>query len=298
MLTLILFIFVIIIIIILYLIYYCEIPRYMSMNKKGWEHVICLDSKYDKLPRVKHKKRIVISMTTIPSRFNKIAPTLCSVLSQSRRVDEIRLNIPYKSLKGDKYKIPKSILKLKYVKIHRVEKDLGPSTKLLPTLDYEPDSTIIVIDDDMIYGSELVRKLTDVFNKQKQKDVITNYGCNSKDGKFTRMNKYLWGDGYVYLLFGCGGYILNANMVPPDVFNYERGPKQAVFVDDNWISGWLHMNGIKVRTLGFSKGTLYIPNRTTNGTTALCDTVNENKSNNYIVDRWFEKLGQERYQRK
>ena len=115
MLTLILFIFIVLLILMLYLIYYCEIPRYMSLNNKGWDDVITLDGIYRKVPRVKHNKRIVISMTTIPSRFNKIAPTLCSILSQTRRVDEIRLNIPYKSLKGDKYKIPKSILELEYV---------------------------------------------------------------------------------------------------------------------------------------------------------------------------------------
>jgi hypothetical protein len=104
------FIFLILIIILLIL-YYIELPRYIKCNNKNWNDLIKLEQKYHLIPRVKTKRRTVVSMTTIPSRFNKIAPTLCSILSQSRRVDEIRLNIPYKSMKGDKYNIP-NVLKI------------------------------------------------------------------------------------------------------------------------------------------------------------------------------------------
>jgi hypothetical protein len=226
-------------------------------------------------------------MTTIPSRLDKIAPTLCSILSQTRRVDEIRLNIPYKSLKGEEYNIPECFSKFKHIKIYRQEKDLGPSTKLLPTLKDERKSNIIVIDDDMIYGSRLVNLLVTSFNRHQEKDVITYYGRNRQDCKLTRARKFLRGDRYVYLLFGCGGYILRGDMLPKEVFDYEKGPKEAKYVDDNWISGWLWMNGIKVYTLGMHKGTMYIPNRKALGTTALCKTVNQDDRNLIIVDEWF-----------
>jgi hypothetical protein len=139
----------------------------------------------------------------------------------------------------------------------------------------------------MIYGSELVEKLVKSFNKHHEKVVITNYGCNKNDSKLSRVFKYLSGDKYVYLLFGCGGYILRGDMLPDEVFNYDIAPEEAKYVDDNWISGWLWLNGIKVYTLGLNRGTLYIPSQETKYTTALCDTVNLNKQNNKIVDKWF-----------
>ena len=278
-----------ILIILLYYLYYFEIPRYINLSNKNWNDVINLDKKYHHIPRVKCKRRVVISMTTIPSRLNKIAPTLCSILTQNRRVDEIRLNIPYKSMKGDKYHIPKCFKKFKNIKIHRIETDLGPSTKLLPTLKDERDSNIIVIDDDMIYGSKLVQKLVYSFIKHKEKIVVTYYGCNKRDGKLDRTWKFLQGDEYVYLLFGCGGYILKGDMLPDEVFDYENGPEEAKFVDDNWISGWLWLNGIKIYTLGVHNSTMYLPSQGTFGTDSLCNTVNWDKKNCHIVDKWFER---------
>ena len=287
------FVFVIFLLVILiYCLKYFEIPRYMNMNRNTWDNAIKLDRKYHLVPRVKSKSRVVISMTTIPSRLNKIAPTLCSILSQTRRVDEIRLNIPYRSRKGEKYNIPKCFNKFRYIKIYRTNKDYGPSTKLLPTLKDEKHSSIIVIDDDMIYGSDLVRQLVRSFVKHKEKVAITYYGCNQKDDKMSRTWKFLQGDKYVYLLFGCGGYILKGTMLPDEVFDYDNGPKEAVFVDDNWISGWLWMAGVKVYTMGISSNTMYIPNQKTVGTVALCTGVNKNKSNNAIVDKWFTQLNQ------
>ena len=76
-------------------------------------------------------------------------------------------------------------------------------------------------------------------------------------------------------------------MLPPQVYNYDNAPEGAKFVDDNWISGWLWMNNIKVYTLGMSKSTMYIPSYETAGTVALCNTVNKNKNNNRVVDDWF-----------
>lgn len=287
-LLLILTIIIIILIIGLYCLYYFEIPRYRRLNYSTWSDVIKLDKNYANIPRVNSKNRIVISMTSIPSRLDKIAPTLCSILTQTRRVDEIRLNIPYISMKGDKYIIPKCFKHFKNIKIHRPEKDFGPSTKLLPTLKDEYNSNIIVIDDDMIYGSNLVYSLVEAFNKHNQEIVITTYGCNKLDNKISRIHKFLSGNKYVYLLFGCGGYILRGNMLPNEVFEYENAPEEAKYVDDNWISGWLWMNDVNVYTLGLQKGMIYIPSYETAGTISLCNGVNHNKHNNRVVDKWFE----------
>lgn len=277
----------ILLLIIIYIINYFEICRYISLNKSNWNQVISLDNKYHNLPRVKTKHKTVISLTTIPDRLDKIAPTLCSLLSQSHKIDEIRLNIPYRTLKGHSYHIPKVFNKLEHIKIYRIETDYGPSTKLLPTLLDEPKANIIVVDDDMIYGSCLVNKLVQAFEKHDRKTAITYYGCNRDDNKLSRTKHFFNGNNYVYLLFGCGGYILKADMLPKDVFDYSNSPDEAKFVDDNWISGWLWLNKVNIYTIGLSKGTMYLPSSGTIGTTSLCNGVNWNKKNNKIVDDWF-----------
>jgi hypothetical protein len=279
------------------LVWYFEIFRYYKANKSGWKDVIKLDKKYKYIPRVNIKGKVVISLTTIPDRIDKMGPTLCSILSQDRRVDEIRINIPFKSMKGKRYKIPKSLKHLKWVKIYRVVEDLGPSTKLLPTARSEKDNTkIIVIDDDVIYGSRFVRKIIKTFKDRKCKEAITNYGSNVNVGSGKRQWDYFRGDRYVHILFGCGGYVVTPKMLPPEVYKYNNSndsdsdsdiPPDAVYVDDNWISGWLNLNGVKVYLMGMRQGCSYFPNLRSVGTTALSNTSNKNKKHEKVVNRWF-----------
>jgi hypothetical protein len=229
-----------------------------------------------------------VSLTTIPSRLDKIVPTLCSVLSQTHQVDEIRLNLPYKTLKGKTYKIPKYFNKLNHIKIYRVDKDLGPSTKLLPTAKAEyPDTKIIVIDDDMIYGSKLVYNLVKTFKNRGENEVVANYGSNLHVGLRRCLWGYFKGDRYIYLLYGCGGYILTPSMLPREIYDYSNAPKGAEYVDDNWISGWLDYNKVNIYLMGLRQGCLFVPSWSTANTVSLCGGVNNNHDYGGKLERWF-----------
>ena len=46
---------------------------------------------------------VIISLSTIPSRFDKIGPTLESLLAQSAKIDEIRIYIPKSYLRFPEY---------------------------------------------------------------------------------------------------------------------------------------------------------------------------------------------------
>ena len=278
----------IIILILLLIVFYLEIPRYYSSNHMIWNDLFRLDKSYSNKPRVNIEGKVVISLTTIPSRIHQIAPTLCSMLSQTRRVDMIRLNIPYKSLKGEKYNIPKILKVLKHIKIFRVEKDLGPSTKLLPTaLDEHPNTKIIVIDDDMIYGSKLVETLVKAFKRKGGKYAITNYGSDSKIGRLYRLYSYIKGDRFVKKVFGCGGYIVTPSMLPDEIYDYSNAPEGAKYVDDDWIGGWLNINGVKIYLVGLKYGCGFFPNFGSIGTPSLCDSVNKHKIHETELDNWF-----------
>lgn len=278
----------ILLLIFILVLYYTEGVRYIDLNTKNECNLLQLDRNYLKIPRVKINGKIMVSLTTIPDRINDLIPTLSSIYTQSLRVDEIRLNIPYESRKGIRYKIPNYLKKLKWLRIHRLLKDLGPSTKLLPTSRVEKHNTkIIVIDDDQIYGSEFVRSLTDVFKEKREKVAVTNYGSRIGDSSWDRVSSYASGGRYVDTLFGCGGYILTPVMLPKDVYNYSKGPKSAVFVDDNWISGWLKQNNVKIYMSGLKKGACFFLSSSTIGSTSLAGGENINKSHEKIVNKWF-----------
>lgn len=100
---------------------------------------------------------IVISLTTTPSRIALLEHTLKSLLDQTRPPARIVLNLPRHSQReGVAYTIPDALKAQKSLDIRRCD-DLGPATKLIPTLRAEdPDTPILVLDDDRIYPAWLI----------------------------------------------------------------------------------------------------------------------------------------------
>jgi hypothetical protein len=102
--------------------------------------------------------RIVISLTTTPTRIHAIEQVLRSLLAQSRPAAEILLNVPFRLARsGEEYLIPDWVVGLPGIRIHRCQ-DYGPATKLLGALEREtdPDTLIITVDDDVLYPPGMV----------------------------------------------------------------------------------------------------------------------------------------------
>lgn len=114
-----------------------------------------------------YKNRVVISLTTLPSRINSILPTLKSLNKQTYKVDDIYLTIPKKCKRlNTKYpSIPENIKKL--CTIVYIKNDYGPITKLWGGLymEQDPETIIITVDDDIIYPKTLVENLLNYNNK-------------------------------------------------------------------------------------------------------------------------------------
>lgn len=95
---------------------------------------------------------LVISLSSIPPRFDKLGPTLHSLLEQTARADRICLFIPeyyvrFPDWDGTLPEVPDG------VEICRTEADFGPATKILPLARAcrGQDCDILFVDDDRIY---------------------------------------------------------------------------------------------------------------------------------------------------
>jgi len=110
---------------------------------------------------------LVVSLTTTPSRIGLLAPTLKSLLDQTRPPARIVLNVPAFSLREQvPYVVPDGLDRLAAVQIRRVAEDLGPATKLIPGVQSEPpDTALVVVDDDRIYP----RRFLEVFEQATQR---------------------------------------------------------------------------------------------------------------------------------
>ncbi len=106
---------------------------------------------------------LVVTLTTTPSRIGLLAPTLKSLLDQTRLPARIVLNVPTFSLREQvPYDIPDWLQGLEAVYL-RLTDDLGPGTKLIPTVAAElPDTPLVVVDDDRIYPHWLLERFEDM----------------------------------------------------------------------------------------------------------------------------------------
>ena len=113
-----------------------------------------LDAQWVASPR----SDIIISLTTTPSRIALLEPTLKSLLDQARPPARIILNVPdFSQREGVNYQVPDAYCHLESLEIHRCQ-DLGPATKLIPTLPrVDPDTPVLVLDDDRIYPAWLIQ---------------------------------------------------------------------------------------------------------------------------------------------
>jgi hypothetical protein len=287
---------IVLIILMIYTIHELQIVRYCKiLNLTDLQK---LESKFLTKP-VDSRHRIVVSLSTIPDRIRFIKPTIASILDQTVKVDEIALNIPYVSRKGLTYEIPTWLSDMKSVKIHRVEKDIGPSTKILPTLQREDklfpakQSLVIIVDDDVIYHQNTVKTLINSYYKYNGRSAVTNFGVILQaDGKHptikSRVGGFFTKSSEVDVLQGFSGFLVTSKMFPNDVYNYDNGPKEAMSVDDVWLSGWLRLNGIKIMTTGstFKQLPLVTVGKMRN-TTALGKAENKGFIADIPVIQWF-----------
>lgn len=96
---------------------------------------------------------IIISLSSIPPRFDKIGQTLESLLDQSVKADEIRLYIPktyerFPDYDGHLPEVPEGVT------IYQPNEDYGPASKALHCIkdtSLDPDTKIMFCDDDEIY---------------------------------------------------------------------------------------------------------------------------------------------------
>lgn len=118
---------------------------------------LCLINCY----HISREPRVVVSLTTSPKRIEHLEPTIQSLFDQEKPPDAIIVNLPHVFLRTNETFPPLSnypYLQDPRITINRCN-DLGPITKLYPTLELEDDPTtiIIILDDDTTYPSYMTK---------------------------------------------------------------------------------------------------------------------------------------------
>ena len=231
-----------------------------------------LNKKITKIPHNIDRK-IIVTLTTIPSRLKNIEQTIKSIKNQTIDVDEIVLSLPKVSVRepstNDPYNIDEVFLKLLKtynVTLLRCDKDYGPATKLLGLLTREINNNtpeteplIITIDDDKIYHNNTIEYLLTGW-KRNQNCAIGRVGSNiilePKLKEIIYKGCVIKKDMNIEILFGTSCILYRPSFFNKNIFDFKKqyidfNDTAAFFIDDIYISKYLELNNIQRKLIQF-----------------------------------------------
>lgn len=191
-------------------------------------------------------------MTSIPARNGTLHPTLLTLVNQTLMADQLRLYLI------DGCEVPSSQIDVPWDQLRfggltpqiYWTTDHGPLTKLSAAVDpaVPGDALIVTVDDDILYDSNWLETLVDA-SKAIPNEAIGFSGWNAwrflndPDG-----GQYVWATTYdaCDVLEGWPGAAYRKRWFGADLFAM---PEAFRYVDDVWISGYLHKRGVKRRVI-------------------------------------------------
>lgn len=208
--------------------------------------------------------KIIVSLTTIPSRVGFLHQTINSLRAQTIQPDSIELNIPDVYKKRSLGSMDFSLLP-NDISIIRCE-DFGPATKLLPTLQRYSGKNVCIIycDDDRIYDKGLIERLLTCHDKfpnsaiaDEVVEIKSRYFAKVYRKNFAyRLRRFLSGGRWKpsrnnpfkgQIAEGFGGVLVKPSFFTERVFNIDE---EFMMVDDIWFSAMLAHNNVGVKFSG------------------------------------------------
>jgi hypothetical protein len=197
---------------------------------------------------------VIVTLSTLPSRIGRLAPTIKSLLNQTTSPAAIRINVPATSRRESAaYAVPDWLRELRSVAIVPCAVDYGPATKLIPALaDSTDDQRLLVVDDDRIYHPHFVEQMT-AWSDAHPDAAVASSGWRAPGDLIDRpstLGATLRGQApaplkctrvgeatAVDIVQGLGGYIVRPRYFDRSALtDYSGVPEAAFFVDDVWIS--------------------------------------------------------------
>jgi hypothetical protein len=189
--------------------------------------------------------KVIISLTSIPSRFNKLQGVLGDLALQTSH--EIWVNIPksYKRFPEYDGSFPDCNFGSKIV-INRDCEDLGPGTKFIgPAKFLDPDDLIVYLDDDTFYDYRMVTN----FLKWHKVDTTSAWGLSGFNFESYFQGKYPRQHGsFVDVLEGYGAVIVKAGWIQKIAEEF-RELYSITWHDDIILSNLFEKYGIGRRTV-------------------------------------------------
>lgn len=201
-------------------------------------------------PRHSLRRRLVVSLTSFPPRYNVLPLTLKCLLMQSIRPDALILWIAYDDLQHLTPDI--RVLQNAGLEIRGCD-DIGSFKKIVPALETLPDTYIATADDDVYYPptwlEELVRACDD------DRTVVCHHAHRIRTDECGALLPYNDWEMEIsdrqrsprVFPIGAGGILYPKGILPPATLDSERFLACCPTADDVWLYWMHHRNGGQAR---------------------------------------------------
>lgn len=196
-------------------------------------------------PKNSLSPKYVVSLTSFPSRIDRIWIVIESILRQSHKVDKIILWLSEDQFKSCG-KLPRALLnqQKRGLEIRFVGEDIKSHKKYFYTLKEHPNDILITVDDDIIYPTTMVSQLVELHNKYPT-SICCHRGHKVKyEHKEEQVLSYLlWDeikgfDGPNFNIFftSGGGTLFPPSSLHEQVLNDDVFKKYCLYADDVWLN--------------------------------------------------------------
>lgn len=208
---------------------------------------------YSILPHIENGEEVIVSLTTFPDRIDTVWITIATILTQSVLPNRIILWLAQEQFPNGEDSLPDGLLRFKQngLEIMFCE-DLKSHKKYYYSMQNNPNTSIITIDDDVFYPSDMVENLVRL-HKTHPNSVICHSAQEIPDiffippsswhsPHFNRVN-----DQFAKCrILGIGGVLYPPKCLYKDVFNTKLRLQLCPWADDLWLTVMALLNDVNV----------------------------------------------------
>lgn len=227
----------------------------------------------------KRKRKLIVSLTSIPSRIDKVWITTESLLRQTYKPDKIILWLAEDEFQN--VKLPVQLIEQQKRGLQICYCDnLRSYKKFYYTAKKYPNDYIVTVDDDIIYAENMLEMLVKTYRKNPR-CIICNRAHHIKRnttglkeyGSWTKYEDIELSEtkpSFYYFFTGCGGNLFPMFMLNRKVLDKDAFMKFAPYADDVWLNFCAWLSGIKtVKTKGILGYTITIESSSDKGLTRI-----------------------------
>ncbi len=214
-----------------------------TLSSKDAETFSRIDLKNAKIS--KHSDpELIVSLTSFPARIKTVHLTVESLLCQSKKADMVILWLAKNQFPQREEQLPPQLMALtsKGLTIYWCD-DLRPHKKYYHTMLKYPESIVITVDDDVVYGNDLIETLYASYKlfpyavscMRGHEITFNGDGTIKPYSDWVYQSKRIYQPSMDLIATGVGGVLYPPHCLSKEVFNLESIQNLCLNADDLWL---------------------------------------------------------------